>query len=459
MKQDAEKRRLEWRAAQIELRKSFANTPAGFKSKDVELAEENALLSDWEEYREKQQNRLCGEYRKNQGIFVGRKRELQRITEQIHLGKGTPVIVYGLGGSGKTALVHEWMKRNQDRYVHVLEMQFKYSLCDTVCDDENLNITDLTYRKEFHGNKTRYFHLKLDQLADHVRKYKTLILIDACDFGKDRNMKYVFSLPCDLIVTTRVNPVLWGYEDGILVESLQPDAWEDFYHVYLKEKYETWRSVVQEQWEYSKGHVAWMRFTLMGIKEIEKKYEKDGRIRKLQIPQNLQLEFQEFEKGLFRHLNFKLKEKFVLQCLSLMPDHQMPETLLQAFTGCEEESILKLKKFLFLKTKGTDREGESRIELHPVIADAVKAILPVTCNSCSKMIRNTAIWLRERMENYPIEENHQIELFVLAFVEGFPRKANYLAEEFLQIYGFLEVQGYQMERISLVNTQSNNKST
>ena len=64
MKQDAEKRRLEWRAAQIELRKSFANTSAGFKSKDVELAEENALLSDWEEYREKQQNRLCGEYRK-----------------------------------------------------------------------------------------------------------------------------------------------------------------------------------------------------------------------------------------------------------------------------------------------------------------------------------------------------------------------------------------------------------
>ena len=83
MKQDAEKRRLEWRAAQIELRKSFANTSAGFKSKDVELAEENALLSDWEEYREKQQNRLCGEYRKNQEIFVGRKRELQRITERL----------------------------------------------------------------------------------------------------------------------------------------------------------------------------------------------------------------------------------------------------------------------------------------------------------------------------------------------------------------------------------------
>ena len=246
MKQDAEKRRLEWRAAQIELRKSFANTPAGFKSKDVELAEENALLSDWEEYREKQQNRLCGEYRKNQEIFVGRKRELQRITEQICLGKGTPVIVYGLGGSGKTALVHEWMKRNQDRYVHVLEMQFKYSLCDTVCDDENLNITDLTYRKEFHGNKTRYFHLKLDQLADHVRKYKTLILIDACDFGKDRNMKYVFSLPCDLIVTTRVNPVLWGYEDGILMESLQETEWDIFFHSYLKEDYEKCSAIIQK---------------------------------------------------------------------------------------------------------------------------------------------------------------------------------------------------------------------
>ena len=90
MKQDAEKRKLEWRAAQIQVRKSFANTPAGFKSKDVELAEENALLSDWKEYREKQQNRLCGEYRRNQEIFVGREEELKKITEQINSGERHP---------------------------------------------------------------------------------------------------------------------------------------------------------------------------------------------------------------------------------------------------------------------------------------------------------------------------------------------------------------------------------
>lgn len=435
MKQDAEKRRLEWRAAQIELRKSFANTPAGFKSKDVELAEENALLSDWEEYREKQQNRLCGEYRKNQEIFVGRKWELQRITEQIRLGKGTPVILYGLGGSGKTALAHEWMKRNQDRYVHVLEMRFKYSLCDTVCDDENLNITDLTYRKEFHGNKTRYFHLKLDQLADHVRKYKTLVLIDACNFGKDRNMKYVFSLPCDLIVTTRVNPVLWGYEDGILVESLQKTEWDIFFHSYLKEDYEKCSAIIQKQMDYSKGHLTWMLFTFRGIKEIQKK-----EYRSEEAWFRLQQEFQEFEKGIFRHLKFTLKEKFVLQCLSLMPGYEMPVEVLKAFTGCEEETLFRFQRLLFLEIK------EDRAVLHPVIAEAVKGIFPVTCTSCARMIRRVARLLQGRMELYTTGENRYLEKYTVIFAESFPRKAEYLAGEFMRIYSFLEVQGYQMER-------------
>ena len=124
-------------------------------------------------------------------------------------------------------------------------------------------------------------------------KYKTLILIDACDFGKDWNMKYVFSLPCDLIVTTRVNPVLWGYEDGILMGSLQETEWDIFFHSYLKEDYEKYSAIIQKQMDYSKGHLTWMMFTLRGIKEIQKKKYKSE-----EAWFHLQQEFQEFEKGI-----------------------------------------------------------------------------------------------------------------------------------------------------------------
>ena len=95
-------------------------------------------------------------------------------------------------------------------------------------------------------------------------------------------MKYVFSLPCDLIVTTRVNPVLWGYEDGILVESLQKTEWDIFFHSYLKEDYEKCSAIIQKQMDYSKGHLTWMLFIFRGIKEIQKK---EYRRNTFQIPE------------------------------------------------------------------------------------------------------------------------------------------------------------------------------
>lgn len=443
MNQDAEKRKLEWRAAQIELRRNFANTPAGFKSKDVEIAEENALKLEWEAYRKRQQNCLGSEYNCEQELFWGREQELKKISEAINGEKQKPVILYGLGGSGKSSLAHEWMRRNCDNYIHVLEVKYKYNLRDTICSDENLNIAGLTYKKEFHGNKTRYFHTKLKQLANHVRKYKTLLLIDACDFKKDRNLKYVFSLPCDLIVTTRVNPVLWGYENGILVETLQEKEWKEFCKSYLTEEYDKWDSVIKRQLDYSRGHFAWMLFTIRGIKEIQMKEQKESRRENVLFP--IQQELREFEKDLFRHLNFSLKEKYVLQCLSLMPGYEMPVDILQAFTGCGEEILSRFEAFLFLERK------ETQVILHPMIAEAVKALFPVTCTSCARMIRRVAGWLQMRMELYSIEENRCLEKYSLVFAESFSRKADYLAGDFMRIYSFLEIQGYQMERNSQVS--------
>lgn len=59
-----------------------------------------------------------------------------------------------------------------------------------------------------------------------------LMVVDDCNVKQDKDMKDVFSLPCYLLVTTRVNPCLWGYK-GIQIKEFQmEEEWNCFIRCY-----------------------------------------------------------------------------------------------------------------------------------------------------------------------------------------------------------------------------------
>ncbi|MDY3918068.1 MAG: tetratricopeptide repeat protein [Candidatus Limivivens sp.] len=423
---EIEKKNLEWRKNQIQLRKSYADTPAGFQNEEAENTARSQLQSDWEVWKEKQHHGLLSEYHPEEEIFVGRERELEQISNTME-EKKRPVILYGIGGIGKSALAREWIRRNQDGYRHILELKFGQSFTETICSDEILPIANLKYRKEQYGSEKRYFRIKKNLLEECVKKEKTLILVDGCNVVLDRYREKVFSLPCDFLVTTRIDPVLWDGSDGIYVGALeQEEEWKAFAQAYagVMEE-ETYREFLAQRDSFQ-GH------TLRMILQIRKNRGEP-----------VEEEIQSFEESLLMRLPLKQKEKKALCCLSLMPDQRIGREMFQKVTGCQDQVLLRLQRYQLVSTRL--EKGEEELLLHPVAAEVMGRLLPPNAVSCGRMIRGFAAEFRGRIWHRPAEENQYLEPYALAILQAFPGPAAYLAEPFGDICRFIRSQGWVKE--------------
>lgn len=427
MEREKERQRkmLEWRRNQIQLRIQYADTPAGFQDKETETAAAAQWEKDWKSWEEQQQYTLLSEFQPEKEAFAGRERELMQVSEAIERSNGDPVILYGIGGIGKSALARAWMSRHREDYRHILELKFCTNFCETVCSDEILTIANLSYTKEQYGSRRKYFKVKLSMLEKLIKDEKTLILIDGCDVAWDRDMEAVFSLPCKFIVTTRLSPVLLGYSNGILVEALESEReWMEFAAIYAGgDKEKLYQDLLEHRIRF-RGHTSRILLELGG-KPAERKV-------------------QEFAKSLLERLPLKQREKMALNCLSIMPEYRIPRKLFQAVTGCPDQILLRLQYFLLVSVD-TDGQGEETLSLHPVAAEAAKIFLPPTSSGCGKMIRGFAEYLREMAWHCGKEENRYLEPYALALVRAFPRPAAYLAEAFSDLCRFLWLQEYQQE--------------
>ena len=234
---------LEWQERLFRLRKKYRETPPGFREAEEEEKSLRDLRRIRKEYEERKKYRIRSGYRALQECFVGRERYLTRI-EEILAEKSGPAVLYGIGGIGKTAIARAYVRRHQEEYDSVLFLSCDIGFSPLFCDDIRVAVSNLHYSKDKYGSKKQYFKEKMKALTEIGEESRFLLVLDDCNREADPYMEQIFALPCDILVTTRVDPAMWGVAGGIPVTELEPGReWEEFVRAYRGSE------PTQEEWK------------------------------------------------------------------------------------------------------------------------------------------------------------------------------------------------------------------
>lgn len=139
--------------------------------------------------------------------FCGRDDELDEL--DLCLYPGATVLIYGMGGIGKTELIKSYLENNERFFQKILYIaDTGSSIRDAIIDDNNLRISGLTRREE---TDDEYFEIKLAiiqkecELAQNNNKSLIVVFDNSLQF---ENLKYLIkirNIGCKVVVVSR-NP-------------------------------------------------------------------------------------------------------------------------------------------------------------------------------------------------------------------------------------------------------------
>ena len=432
-KESYEQECLEWQWEQLRFRRKYKDTPGGFQDKETERTAVRQWREEVDRFRRNSCHRLASSEIFSREPFAGREEELTLLKTSLEDREG-PVILYGIGGIGKSALAREYIRRYGKTYEHILYLSFRTTIQNMIEDDFDVRISNVQYNKELYENKRKYFQFKYDILKEIVRKEKTLMVVDNCDVEYDKDMEKLFSLPCHILVTSRRHPSAWGDYGGIQVGPLKSQKeWDEFVRCYRIEGLSENRR--QEFDDYRKkveGHTL-----LTQQKVINPDEEFSG--------------LEEFQKDLFKRLHLKAEEKKAMTYLSIMPVQGVPKKIFLTISGISEQTIDHLERCIMAQQVYSGNWQDDMIFLHPIIGEGAREIFNPTTDNCCHLIRGFADYLYgedgayNKTWNNSYRDNQKMEPYVSAFVKAFPKPAPWLAEKFDQLVTFLWIQGYYEE--------------
>lgn len=428
---------LDWQERQLLLRKKYCFTPAGFGDSFDAVCAETRLREAQQEYQKRKIHCFLSVYEPQEEGFVGRKNYLDRMKAALELDK--PIILYGIGGIGKTALARAFIRKvqkTQKVFDKVIFLSYNTGLEALICDDSQMRISNMFYSRDKYGSKSSYFREKLKVLQDLTANTRILIVIDDFNVEKDRRMKEIFSLPCHFLVTTRMNPQVWERElfaeenkgnkkcfTSIEVKEFDTEKeWSDFIQLYQKQPFT--KEQKEDLFSYRNrvhGHTLFMMLKIRGIDAVGK--------------ESFREEEEEIAKDLFRRFHLSKNEKQALCELSIMP-----------VQGIEEELYYKLSKVSAKTVKGLAdrllvRHEAGWLSLHPMIAAAVQNVF----RPGQKAYRTYV----ERMHgltfhawNQTYLDNQKLEPYVFAILKMYPKPFYWQYREYDAMITFLWIQGY-----------------
>ncbi len=435
MKREKEYRQelLEWKWDQIALRVKYKDTPAGFPDEEtgkralLQWKEERALL-----YKSRRHELESSEIFSEEP-FAGREKELQAVREALERQAG-PVVLYGIGGIGKSALARAYIRAFGERYDHILYLSFRTTIEELISNDFNVHISNLQYDTGQYESRRRYFLVKYEVLRSIAAGEKLLLVIDDCNVRQDRDMERLFALPCHMLLTSRRNPAIWGACRGIHVREMETEAeWNAFIKCYQpgelsedeREQFEDYQKKVQ-------GHTLLMQQKLL---------HPEGEFRGIA----------DFRRDLFRRIPLKKDEKQAMMYLSIMPVQGIPGRLFHTISGIEEKILDHLKECSLIQWTYSRKWQDEMLFLHPIVAQAAREVFQPSAINCRKLIKGFGDYLNGNGNDENCtwgrtwQENQQLEPYVLAFVEAFPRPAPWLAEAMDELVVLLWIQGYVQE--------------
>ncbi|MCD8150371.1 MAG: NB-ARC domain-containing protein [Clostridiales bacterium] len=433
-----EKELLEWYREQFFLRKKYKDTPPGLHSAEQEAFAQEQLKEAEERYRESCVVRLLSHYDPPEEIFVGREEILRRVEEAL-AAKNGPVVLYGMGGMGKSAIAREYLRRRGGDYDNVLFLFGDEGIITVICDDYQVQVTNMQYSRDKYGNRNNYFRAKICALEQIAKEKKLLLVIDNWDRSSDKGMEEVFSLDCDILVTTRITPAAWGLAEGIRVNGFEEaDEWRAFLSAYGKTACSGEEQRELEQYcRRVGGHPLLMK--LKAGERAEAPVESESKER---YPSDTEEAFVKFLKNLFSCYALRKEEKQVLLELSVMPVQGIPLSLYQKISGVSESALRRLDAFQLVSCSGSSEEQV--LSLHPLVAETAASLFSPTLTNCRKMVSAfcDSIW---NMWSSTYIENQKLEPYVFALIRAFPSPAAWMAGELEKLSTWLWIQGYYEE--------------
>jgi tetratricopeptide (TPR) repeat protein len=440
---DFQKEILDWQLNQIKMREKYSDTPAGFSEPEAAECAYKKWQQSSENHEKTRKFELLSEYHPADEFFAGREEELKEISESLKKKQG-PVVIYGVGGIGKSALVREYVRKYGQMYDHVLRMHFESSIEETILDDIEFRISNFHYQEEVFGGRRKYFREKYKFLRHLAGTKKLLVIVDNFNERHDKDLEKLFSLPCDIIITSRIKPVYGsrrgcgciGQRLGILGSERE---WADFIKGYKKsEVTETelsgWRDYRQEVG----GHTLLMQLALCNPDIIKCDIKR------------------EYWSELFSRFSLKKVEKKALTYLSIMPLQGMPEQLFYRITDISEHAVKRLTEYILVTRTWDENREDYMLGMHPLLAEAARDMFKPCCQNLSGLLKGLAAFLCDKdsggtwMRTY--EENYFLEPYVFALLNSMGKPDPRYAYALEELVTFLWIQYYfdEAERYSVM---------
>lgn len=163
---------------------------------------------------------LVGQNLSPRAEFIGRETELEQICDILSEGNNT-VFLTGMGGIGKSEIARAYAKKHKDEYKTIVMVSYQTSLLDLITDDRAIVIKCCSRGAVNAGqceSVEDYYVRKMEVLRQVVGE-DTLLIIDNFDVEEDENLADILDLPCDKIITSRVNYEELGYHT-VYVETM-----------------------------------------------------------------------------------------------------------------------------------------------------------------------------------------------------------------------------------------------
>ena len=139
--------------------------------------------------------------------IYGREQALKKLEQDLLDRK--KVILSGVGGIGKTTLAIAYAKEHTKAYKKIIFLHFYKTVVETIIDDSNFPIYGITRVKN--ESDEDYYNRKLNAFRKIIDD-DVLLILDGFD-QIDNEISNLLTLPCKIIITSRIDYTIYGVQD------------------------------------------------------------------------------------------------------------------------------------------------------------------------------------------------------------------------------------------------------
>lgn len=421
---------LLWKKRQLLLQQKYADTPPGFPSAEARKEAWAAWKEEYARFLEHGRFKIQDTALPSVSFpLIGREEELAAVRDT--LASFHTVFLYGIGGIGKTAIAITYITRYRPEYDHVLYVVTGKGILQAICDDAAVPICGLQYDQKRYPVLRQYYREKLSALEKISKTKKLLIVIDNLNMPADKDLRQFLQLTCDKIITTRIHYEIVPDREKIPVSALCPEYWPELIRTYYSGATPAKTEKLLHYGYQVNGHTLSLKMASVQASRQETAGQPDD---------------SRDITDLLSSFRLKKAELQALLYLSVLAPQGMEKDLFLLVSDTSERTLTSLRNYLLIDAFG------SILRVHPLIAEAIKHIMPPTCINCSRLLRGFEKYMySDNLEigtwNRTYEENRALEPHVFALYETFPKPAPWLATAFEELVTFLWVQGYYEEAL------------